>query len=153
MGMRQLIKEISGLRSTGCFDKYLGLPTLVGRQKNSAFKGIIDRIWGKLNSWQSKFSSEAGKEILLKAVIQALPTLCMGLFRLQKTLCHQITNMMQNCFWGHHDSSQKIHWLSCKKICISKKSGGLGFQGFGGFYRYVSKAIVEDFATTFYFSY
>jgi len=30
--------------------KYLGVPSMIGRSKNSTFKFIKDRIWNKINS-------------------------------------------------------------------------------------------------------
>ena len=53
------------------YEKYLGLPMLVGKLRVKAFKGIRDRVWNRLNSWIAKFLK---KEIHLKAVVQAIPT-------------------------------------------------------------------------------
>lgn len=58
---RKTIKEISGLRSIGYLEKYLGLPSMVGRNKTIAFKGIVYIIGVKLNGWKSKFLSQFGK--------------------------------------------------------------------------------------------
>jgi hypothetical protein len=63
------ILKMAGIPSTQRYDKYLGLPALVGRSRNQAFKSIKERIWRRLNDWKLKFLSQAGKEILLKAVI------------------------------------------------------------------------------------
>ncbi|XP_057247417.1 uncharacterized protein LOC130589838 [Beta vulgaris subsp. vulgaris] len=54
--------------------KYLGIPTLAGRSKHHLFSRIMDRVWKKLQGWKEKLLSRAGKEVLLKAVIQAIPT-------------------------------------------------------------------------------
>ncbi|KAL5559792.1 hypothetical protein UlMin_036003 [Ulmus minor] len=49
-------------------DRYLGLPTFVGRNKRRTFAGLIERVWQKTNSWNNSFFSAGGKEILIKAV-------------------------------------------------------------------------------------
>jgi hypothetical protein len=75
---------LSGIPATQRYDKYLGLPTLVGKSRKPAFKNIKDRVQRRLGDWKLKFLSQAGKEILLKAVIQAIPTYSMSIFLLSK---------------------------------------------------------------------
>jgi hypothetical protein len=89
------------------YDTYLGLSALVGKSRTKEFKGIIDRVWKRLQDWKLQLLSQAGREILLKAVIQAIPTYCMSVFMLPKTLCTKINSLMQNFWWG----SSGIHWM------------------------------------------
>jgi hypothetical protein len=49
-----------------------------------------------LNNWKIKFLSQAGNEILLKAVIQAIPTYSMSVFIIPSTPCEKINGTMQN---------------------------------------------------------
>lgn len=56
--------------------KYLGLPTIIGRK--DIFTNIVDKAQGKLKGWKEKMISQAGREILLKAVIQAIPSYAMN---------------------------------------------------------------------------
>ena len=60
-------------------DKYLGLPSLIGKHKKASFDYIKERIWRKLQGWEEKLS-QAGREILIKAVVQAIPTYTMSCF-------------------------------------------------------------------------
>jgi hypothetical protein len=75
-----------------------------------------------------KFLSQAGKEILLKAVAQAIPTYCMSVFKLPETLCKEINGMMQKFWWGHKENTSKIHWMSWKRLGLPKYNGGMGFR-------------------------
>ncbi|GAU35032.1 hypothetical protein TSUD_103550 [Trifolium subterraneum] len=52
---------------------YLGLPSMVGRSKKALFSYIKDRIWKRINSWRGRALSKAGKEIMIKSVLQAIP--------------------------------------------------------------------------------
>ena len=87
--------RLSGIPTAQRYDKYLGLPTLVGKSRTQAFKSIKDKVWRRLNDWKLKFLSQAGKEILLKAVIQAIPTYSMCIFKFLNVLCLDINSMMQ----------------------------------------------------------
>jgi hypothetical protein len=91
---REEIVRLSGLKAIDRFEKYLGLPTLVGKSRSKEFKSIQDRVWTWLQSWKVKFLSQAGKEILLKAVVQAIPLYSMSVFLLPMSLCKEINRMM-----------------------------------------------------------
>jgi hypothetical protein len=47
-----------------------------------------------MQGWKEKFLSHAGKEILLKVVVQAIPTYTMSVFKISKTLCNDINSTM-----------------------------------------------------------
>lgn len=55
-------------------DSYLGLPKTVNDNKRAAFDYIKDKVWNRIQSWKGKTMSRAGKEVLLKSVIQAIPS-------------------------------------------------------------------------------
>jgi hypothetical protein len=124
---REKIVEIAGIPATQRYDSYLGLPALVGRSRVAAFRSIKERIWKKLQDWKVKFLSQAGKEVLLKAVIQAIPTYSMSVFMLPRSLCLEINSLMSKFWWGHQDKT-RVHWMSWKRLGESKANGGLGFR-------------------------
>ena len=80
------------------YEKFLGLPSLVGRNKKESFTHIKQQIWMKLHGWESKLLSQAGSEILIKVVAQALPTYTMSCFKLPLTLCNEIEALIRKFF-------------------------------------------------------
>lgn len=74
------------------------------------------------------FLSWAGKEILIKAVAQTIPTFAMGCFDLSKTLCDQIGAMICRYWWNNQEGKHKIHWLNKEQLLKPKEEGGLGFH-------------------------
>lgn len=66
-------------------ERYLGLPVHVGQSKLNTFAYLKDHIWKRMQGWNEIFLSWAGKEILIKAVAQAILTFAMGCFDLSKT--------------------------------------------------------------------
>lgn len=69
-----------------------------------------------------------GKEVLLKAVIQSIPTYLMSCFLLPKNLCCDIHQLMARFWWGSKACERKIHWMTWDKLCVSKAEGGMGFR-------------------------
>jgi hypothetical protein len=98
----------------------------------AAFRSIKDRVWKQMQEWKLKFLSQAGKEILLKSVIQAILTFGMSVFLLPKTLCKEINSLMQNFWWGHQEKS-RVHWMSWNRMGLSKADGGMGFRDIRSF--------------------
>ena len=112
------------------FEQYLRLPSLVGREKKKSFSIIKERIWRKVKGWKEKLLSQAGREILIKAVIQAIRTYTMSCFKLPKGLIKDIESLIRKFWWGYRGKQRKIHWVSCEKMCRPKNEGGMGFRDF-----------------------
>lgn len=109
--------------------KYLGLPLVLGRSKKSIFSYIKERVTKKIKSWKSKFLSAAGKEVLLKSVVQALPVYTMSCFRLPKGLCHELSKTIASFWWSCGEKEKRMHWIAWEKLSDTKENGGLGFKG------------------------
>ena len=90
MAVKNDIKNFLGVPKIKEYEKYLGLPTVVGRNRSASLNFIKKRVWGKIQGWKEKMLSQAGKEVLLKAVVQAIPTFAMSCFRLLVGLCRDI---------------------------------------------------------------
>jgi hypothetical protein len=75
-----------------------------------------------------KLLSYGGKEVLLKAVIQAIPAYAMSVFKLPKLVIKGITDAMSRYWWGDDDEQKHMHWFNWWKMCIPKKKGGMGFR-------------------------
>ncbi|XP_042954744.1 uncharacterized protein LOC122291171 [Carya illinoinensis] len=130
---KKAILAATGLVEAKSFEKYLGLPAYVGKQKMNAFKPILDSIRAKMQGWTVRFLSQAGKEVLLKSIVQAIPTYCMSIFKLPKTILTAINSLMQKFWWGMKGDRSKVKWIPWKTLGISKDDGGLGYRDFEKF--------------------
>ena len=96
---KNALKDFLGVPKIKEYEKYLGLSAIVGRNKKESLMYIKERIWGKLQGWKEKLLSQAGREVLLKAIVQVIPTFAMSCFKLPMSPCHDIEVMIKNFFW------------------------------------------------------
>ena len=122
------VQSLLGVPKIKEFEKYLGLPTVVGRHKKASFNYIKDCVWGKLHAWKEKLLFQAGKEVLLKVVVQAILTFAMSCFRLPVGLCQDIEMLACRFWWGQWGDCQKIHWKKWEVLYKPKVEGGMGFK-------------------------
>lgn len=90
------------LRMGECDHKgtYLENPFCKFQSKMEAFKGIRDRMHGKLASWKTKTLSMAGHLTLLKSVVLTIPAYAMQNFILSRTIHEQIDRLASRFLWG-----------------------------------------------------
>jgi hypothetical protein len=75
-------------------NKYLGLPPLIGTDRTDCFLHLIDRICARLAGYKERLLSYGGKEVMLKAVIHAIPAYAMSVFKLPKQVIKGIQDAM-----------------------------------------------------------
>ena len=104
----------------------------------------------KLQGWKEKLLSQAGSEVLIKVVNQAISTytmscfklpkgltmscfklpkgLTMSCFKLPKGLIKELEVMIRKFWWGYSGGSRKTHWVKWDRLYEAKEVGGMGFK-------------------------
>ncbi|CAM8911363.1 unnamed protein product [Rhodiola kirilowii] len=131
------IISVLGVAEVGRHGKYLGLPLVVGQKKHEAFKEIIEKMWRKTVDWKHNLLSAAGREVLVKSVLQALPLYTMAVFMIPHKTSEELTRIMLN-FWWNKQRDKGIHWLNKRILMEPKLNGGLGFRDL----KYFNEALI-----------
>jgi hypothetical protein len=97
-GTKEEVKRILYVSQEAFEAKYLGLPTPEGRMSKDKFKSLQMSLAKKLVEYDDNYLTQAAKEILIKAVAQALPVYIMGIFKIPYGLCDELTQMIRD-FW------------------------------------------------------
>ena len=99
-GRRSQVKDLLGISVEAFSDRYLRLLAAVGCITSGIFDHIKDRARRKIQGWSERLLASAGKEILLKAVIQSIPTYNMSCFVLTKKVCKSLSSCMARYWWS-----------------------------------------------------
>jgi hypothetical protein len=109
-------------------DKYLGLPTPEGRMNKGKFQSLQARLSKWLIDLGDSLLAQSAREVLIKAIAQAIPTYVMGVFKLLASVCDDLEQLIRNYWWGSEKGKRKIHWIGWPRLLRPKSQGGMGFK-------------------------
>lgn len=96
--VRDEIKNALHVEKDDFEERYLGFPAPEGRMKKGKFQSLQEKIWKRVIQWGENFLSSGGKEVMIKAVLQAIPVYVMGIFKLPASVCEDL-NKLTRQFW------------------------------------------------------
>ncbi|KAA3469656.1 reverse transcriptase [Gossypium australe] len=118
-----VVSKLLGVRTATNPEKYLGLPNM----------NLVDQILMRIEGWSNGFLSQGGKEVFIKAVLQAIPTYAMSCFLLPNSLCRTMESIFAKFWWEKGKGRRGIHWCQWSQLCRPKTEGGLGFRNLAQF--------------------
>lgn len=134
-GNQQRVKEILRIRVSRSHELYLGVPSFSMRSKRLQFGYLKDRLLKRIETWNHKRFTKGGKEVLIKSVLQAIPTFAMSCFRIPTSICKEMESACARFWWKNSGSNTGVHWRTWDWLSRSKEEGGLGFRRLGCFNR------------------
>jgi hypothetical protein len=81
-----------------------------------------------MQGWSEKLMTCAVRDVLLKAVIQAIPTYSMMYFLLTKKVCKSLASAMVKYWWSSSLDRKSTHWVSWSNLTTPKVKGGMRFS-------------------------
>ncbi|KAK2646960.1 hypothetical protein Ddye_022155 [Dipteronia dyeriana] len=122
-----------------------GFLVFLGGVRESCSQTLLIKSGTRLRGWGEKLLSFGWKEILIKAIVQVVPSYAMSIFRLPKSLFDEIQRLAARYWWGGNENSRKIHWCKWQQLCKPKSEGGLGFRDLETFNRSLLPSNVGKF--------
>lgn len=80
----------------------------------------------KIEGWKECLLNQARKEVLVKSVIQAIPTYAMSMIRFPKNFCRELCGRVVRFWWCGYGKFKGIYWKKWDILAQSKKEGGYG---------------------------
>lgn len=102
---------------------YLGLPNTMRRNKNVILGFLKEKVRKRVVSWDGQIMNKAGKEIMLKTVVQALSTYSMNVFLLPLQMCKDIEQLMCNYGERRIRKQEKVYIGLVGITCANRKAG------------------------------
>ena len=127
-GVKEEICSNLGIQATTNISKYLGFPIKHKGAARNRVNFVVERVLNKLSGWKAKFLSFAGRSVLVKSVMSAIPNYVMQGEALPMHLCEKLDKINRDFLWGSTRDKKKLHLVGWNKIIQPKEEGGLGIQ-------------------------
>ena len=114
---------------------YLGMPIGVNPRRKVVWEPLIRKLEAKLNKWNQRSLSMAGRITLINVVLTALPLFYMSFFRAPTAIIKRLTAIQRQFLWGGNLEGKKIAWVAWNQVCAPKEKGGLGVKDIKAFNR------------------
>lgn len=79
---------------------YLGLPNMMGQSKSVTLGFLKEKVRKRVLNWDGRSITEAGKEVLVKLVVQTLPTYVMNVFLVPINIIKEFKRVILKYWWG-----------------------------------------------------
>lgn len=107
------IKQILGFTEDFLPSVYLGIPFFMGSNKSSYWSSVIQRIQSRIAACKVRWLSLAGRVLLIKSILAAIPNYYMAVLKAPSKVLAQIQKMIKRFLWtGNMDDSRKIPLIS-----------------------------------------
>ncbi|KAL9687678.1 hypothetical protein QQ045_032085 [Rhodiola kirilowii] len=124
----QVLCNFLGVKRGKVLSKYLGMPIFFKARKLAAFKEVEEKCWRRVHGWKEKWLSLAGKEILIKSILQDVPVFIMSCFKIHVELCKRLAIIIFSFWWGRGGEKRSICWVRREVLTETKLEGGMGFR-------------------------
>ncbi|KAA3476669.1 LINE-1 reverse transcriptase isogeny [Gossypium australe] len=125
---REQIVNLFGFQEVQNLGFYLGVLLLHNRVTKSTFSFVVDKVRSKLNSWDARKLSIAGRVTLAKSVLLSIPNYFMQSMLIPKGVCAEIEKMVRHFIWGGSEGQSKLSLVAWDSICQPRSREGLGIR-------------------------
>lgn len=107
--LRKQVSDIILVNSSAVTTTYLGAPIATTAQ---AFDFLVESFSSRLQAWKSKLLSQAGRIVLIKAVLQSVPIYYMATTIIPQKVLSKLTSLIRRFYWGKVDQPRYMALLS-----------------------------------------
>ncbi|KAK1326297.1 hypothetical protein QJS10_CPA01g02304 [Acorus calamus] len=91
----------------------LGIPLSLRSLSLNDWAPLVQRFEKRLEGWAGRLMSLGGRLVLLQAVLSNLPVFMLSLFRIPRTIQHQLDVLRRHFFWsGSAQGTRRVHLIN-----------------------------------------
>ena len=83
--------------------RYLGLPVTISRLRIVHLQFVLDRIRARLAGWKGRLLSIAGRRVLVRSVLSALPTFALTVLKVPKKILAEVDKIRRRFLWAQDE--------------------------------------------------
>jgi hypothetical protein len=122
------ISRLLGIPRSSLPSNYLGIPLSGAAASSISWDSLLLSIANRLRNWTFRPLNIASRLVLLKSVLQALPTYLFTALAAPKKVIRAIKALQRNFLWSGHQPNKKWALVNWDKLCMPKTQGGLGLR-------------------------
>lgn len=115
---------------------YLGLPITTSRVRLVHLQFILDRIRARLAGWKGRLMHIAGRRVLVRCVLSAMPTFALTVLRAPRKFFKEVDKARRRFLWAQDEAATggkcKVAWSA---VTTPEPHGGLGIHDLDKFAR------------------
>jgi len=117
-----------GFRQGELPTKYLGNQLDINPKNLGNWQKITKKLRNKMASWTFRSLNIAGRLVLLKSILQAIPIYPLSIMAAPQGACTKIKEIYGKFIWGGPNQQRKWALVSWKSLTKRKEEGGLGLR-------------------------
>jgi exonuclease III len=122
------LSSFLGIARSSLPSTYLGIPLSDESARSISWDSLLLSLANRLSNWTFRPLNIAARLVLLKSVLQALPTYLFTALAAPGSVIKAIRNIQRNFLWKGHHSGKKWALVGWEKLCKPKQCGGLGLR-------------------------
>ena len=108
---------------------YLGIPLAIRKLRKNDMQPLIDKVAKRLPSWKSNLLNKAGRTVLIRCTLSAIPTHTALAVRISPWAIQCTDKIRRGFLWTRAASAKGGHFLlAWPRVCCPLELGGLSIM-------------------------
>lgn len=122
------ITQLLGLKSIVLPLKYLGIRINMGCRQSHIWEDVLNSCKNKSEQWKNKWLTQAGRLLMIKSVLSAVPIYSMQCFQMPSSVRAKLDGFLKDFVWDEAKENRKIPLINWETMCMWKEDGGAGLR-------------------------